>query len=72
MKLLELCGNNLRLPHSRSLGQGLFELRERRYGLRVYYTYAKTGDIVLLHSGDKNNQPKDIFWSRSLLNKMKR
>jgi len=27
MKLLELCGNQLRLPHSRSLKQGLFELR---------------------------------------------
>lgn len=29
MKLLALCGNSLKLPHSRSLKRGLFELRER-------------------------------------------
>jgi len=32
IKLLERCGNMLRLPHSRALGEGLFELRERTYG----------------------------------------
>lgn len=32
LKLLELCGNELKLPHSRSLGNRLFELRERRFG----------------------------------------
>lgn len=41
LKLLELCGNMLKLPHSRSLKQGLFELRERKYGLRIYYAFLK-------------------------------
>ena len=31
--LLEKCGNTLCLPHSKSLGKGLFELRERSFGL---------------------------------------
>ena len=30
LKLLEACGNDLKLPHSRALGKGLFELREQR------------------------------------------
>lgn len=37
LRLLELSGNDLRLPHSRPLGGGLCELRERRFGLRLYY-----------------------------------
>lgn len=39
IRLLELAGNTLRLPHSRSLSKGLFELRERRYGCRIYYCF---------------------------------
>ncbi|MGD9107933.1 MAG: type II toxin-antitoxin system RelE/ParE family toxin, partial [Gammaproteobacteria bacterium] len=34
LKLLELCGNKIKLPHSKALGAGLFELRERKFGLR--------------------------------------
>ena len=37
LRLLEILGNRLRLPHSRSLGGNLFELREYRYGYRLYY-----------------------------------
>ena len=37
LRLLELCGNALKLPHSKSLGKGLFELRERKFGYRIYY-----------------------------------
>lgn len=37
LKLLESCGNALRLPHSRALGKGLFELRSRKFGYRIYY-----------------------------------
>jgi len=36
LRLLELSGNQLRLPHSKSLGKGIFELRERSYGYRIY------------------------------------
>lgn len=41
MKLLELSGNLLKLPHSRSLKKGLFELRERSMGLEfIMHFYA--------------------------------
>jgi putative addiction module killer protein len=60
LKLLEMCGNLLRLPHSRALGNGLFELRERNYGFRIYYTFLKNKIIVLLNAGDKSSQEKDV------------
>ena len=60
LKLLECCGNQLRLPHSRALGGKLFELRERRFGYRIYYTFQGDHIIVLLHGGDKSSQKIDI------------
>ena len=66
LKLLEICGNNLRLPHSKALGRGLFELRERRFGYRIYYTFL-VSSIVLLHVGDKTKQDKDIKIARKRL-----
>lgn len=72
IRLLELCGNALKLPHSKSLGVGLFELRERSYGLRIYYTYQKTGEILLLHGGNKGSQEKDIKRAKALLKQLKR
>ncbi len=36
---LEELGNELKLPHSRALGKGLFELRERQFGYRLYYCF---------------------------------
>lgn len=67
MKLLELCGNQLRLPHSRSLKKGLFELRERTYGYRIYYTFQGNKIIIMLHAGDKKTQSKDIEIARQRL-----
>lgn len=67
LKLLELCGNELRLPHSKSLGKGLFELRERKFGYRVYYTFYGNRVILLLHGGDKSSQVKDIKLARKRL-----
>lgn len=72
IRLLELCGNQLKLPHSRSLGSGLFELRERQHGLRVYYCFNKKEVIVLLHAGDKKTQKKDIKKARELIKQYKR
>ena len=60
IKLLELCGNTLRLPHGRAIGKGLFELRERKFGYRIYYVFIKNRVIVLLHAGNKSTQKKDI------------
>ena len=69
MRLLELMGNLLRLPHSRALKAGLFELRERTYGLRVYYTFDALGKVILLYLGDKNHQDRDIERAYKLLEK---
>jgi len=65
LKLLELCGNNLKLPHSKALGKGLFELRERNFGYRIYYMFAKSRVIILLRAGDKTGQNKDIKTARA-------
>ena len=70
LKLLELCGNELKLPHSRSLKQGLFELRERKYGYRIYYTFSSNKIILLLHAGDKKSQDKDILVARKRLKEL--
>jgi putative addiction module killer protein len=70
LKLLELCGNTLRLPHSKSLGRGLFELRERKFGYRIYYTFCKNQIIILLNGGDKSSQKRDIKRAKELLAKI--
>jgi len=67
LSFLELSGKDLKLPHSRSLGKGLFELRERRYGLRIYYGFYENMIIVLLHAGDKDSQEGDIKLARKRL-----
>lgn len=45
-------GADLRLPHSRTMGNGLFELRSKgREGIgRVFYCTLKGRRIVILHS----------------------
>lgn len=60
LSMLQALGNELQLPHSRSLGKGLFELRERRFGYRLYYCFKGTKLIILLVAGDKKSQDKDI------------
>ncbi len=67
VKLLEYCGNNLRLPHSKPLGKGLFELRERRYGYRIYYCFLNGRVILLLGAGNKSSQSSDIQVARDRL-----
>jgi putative addiction module killer protein len=67
LKLLELCGNNLKLPHSKALGRGLFELRERVYGYRIYYTFVASRKIILLNIGNKRTQQNDIKVARNRL-----
>lgn len=52
LQLLEEFGADLRLPHSRAMGGGLFELRPRgREGIaRVFYCMQMGQTIVILHS----------------------
>lgn len=64
LKLLETFGNELKLPHSRSLSNGLFELRERNHGYRIYYGFCAGKIVVLLHAGNKSKQQNDISIAR--------
>jgi putative addiction module killer protein len=70
MKLLELCGNNLRMPHSKPLKKGIFELRERKFGLRVYYAF-HLKKIILLTAGDKTSQQRDILNALNIFEDLK-
>jgi len=58
MDLMIVHGANLRLPHSRAMGQGLFELRcKGREGIgRVFCCTMHGNDIVVLHSFVKKTQ----------------
>jgi len=71
IRLLELCGNGLRLPHSRALGNGLFELRERKFAYRIYYTFLRNNTVVLLHAGEKSSRRKAIKTARERYNYLK-
>lgn len=69
--LLEKAGNELKLPHSKALGKGLFELRERRYSMRVYYCFADEKTVIMLAVGDKKSQETDIKTARERLLQIK-
>ena len=70
LKMLELTGNLLKMPHSKALGEGLFELRERRYGYRIYYGFHGKQTIILLVAANKKSQESDIKTARERLAKM--
>jgi phage-related protein len=61
VKLIEQHGENLKMPHSRAMGSGLFELRPKgKEGIgRVFYCTQIDQQIVVLHSFVKktNNTP---------------
>jgi phage-related protein len=52
VELLMEFGPNLRMPHSRAMGGGLFELRLRgREGIgRVFYCFLVSQRVVILHA----------------------
>ncbi len=58
VELLMEFGPNLRMPHSRSLGGGLFELRPRgREGIgRAFYCFISRRRVVILHAFVKKTQ----------------
>lgn len=60
-RLVELLiehGPSLRLPHSRTFGDGLFELRPRgRSGIgRAFYCYMVGKQVIVLHAFIKKSQ----------------
>jgi phage-related protein len=58
LELLAEYGPNLRLPHSRALGEGLFELRPRgRSGIgRAFYCFLVGKRVVIVHAFVKKTQ----------------
>jgi hypothetical protein len=48
VRLLEALGHELRLPHSRSLGDGLHELRDVGTGVRLFYVLLPDNRAALL------------------------
>lgn len=58
LELLEEFGPDLRMPHSRAMGGGLFELRPRgREGIgRAMYCYVTGRRVVILHAFVKKSQ----------------
>ena len=56
--LLEEFGPSLRMPHSRAMGEGLFELRAKgREGIgRVFYCFLIGQRVFVLHSFLKKSQ----------------
>jgi phage-related protein len=58
VELLMEFGPNLRMPHSRAMGDGLFELRPRgREGIgRALYCFVTGQRVVILHAFVKRTQ----------------
>jgi phage-related protein len=58
VELLMEHGPSLRLPHSRAMGDGLFELRPRgRSGIgRAFYCFMVARRVVVLHAFVKKSQ----------------
>lgn len=58
VELLMTHGPNLRLPHSRAMGEGLFELRPRgRSGIgRAFYCFLVHERVVVVHAFIKKTQ----------------
>ena len=69
-------GANLRMPHSRAMGDGLFELRPKgAEGIgRVFYCTQMGKQIVVLHSFVKKTQetpPAELKIARKRLHEVK-
>jgi len=58
VELLMEFGPNLRMPHSRAMGDGLFEVRPRgREGIgRAFYCFVVGQRIIILHAFIKKTQ----------------
>ncbi len=78
-RLIELLiehGPNLRLPHSRAFGDGLFELRPRgKSGIgRAFYCFVTGRRTVIVHAFIKKTQqtpPKELATARKRVKEVK-
>ncbi len=76
IRVMERHGADLRMPHSRAMGQGLFELRCRgAEGIgRVFYCTMVGREIVVLHSFIKKTQEtpeRELATARQRLREVK-
>ncbi len=74
--LLVEFGPRLRLPHSRAMGEGLFELRPKgREGIgRVFYCYLSGQRVTVLHAFVKKTAetpPKELKTAQKRLKEIK-
>jgi phage-related protein len=56
VELLMEFGPNLRMPHSRAMGGGLFELKPRGREGRAFYCFVVGQRVVILHAFVKKTQ----------------
>ena len=76
IQLMEVHGADLRMPHSRAMGQGLFELRcKGPEGIgRAFYCTMVGREVVILHSFIKKTQEtpaKELALARKRLNEVR-
>lgn len=76
VELLTDYGPNLRLPHSRAMGEGLFELRPRgRSGIgRAFYCFLVGRRVVVVHAFVKKAQQtpeKELKLARKRMKELK-
>ena len=77
VELLIAHGPDLRLPHSRALGDGLFELRPRgRAGIgRAFYCFLIERRIVIVHAVTKKSEQipeRELKLARKRMKEVKR
>lgn len=67
--LVRALGRDLRPPHCRFLGEGLYELRDTSTGpgYRIYYAWQGEQLVIHLAAGDKGSQVQDIETARRRL-----
>ena len=67
--LLEKLGDKLAMPNVRTLGAGLYELREMSFGIRVYFYFSRETQkiIVVVAGGNKDSQQRDIKIAREAM-----
>lgn len=76
LELLECFGNEVKEPHTKSLGDGLFELRAKgKEGIaRVFFTFKQDKIIIVFHCFIKKAQktPKnELLKARKILKTIK-
>ena len=68
-ELMEEHGADLRMPHSKAMGSGLFELRPKGTDgiARVFYCTQVGQMIVVLHSSRRHKRHRIMSWTLRLV-----